>query len=203
MAVRDVTVRSAMILANQCGLHRSELGKNRCSLFRGRSYHAFPSVKIYRIHRRQILPIDLQRAWDFFWTPHNLEGMTPGYLNFRITCDTPDRAYSGLIITYRIAAVAGIPMTWVTEIKHVIEPYQFVDEQRLGPFRFWHHQHRFREVPGGIEMEDIVHYVMRAGWIGRVVHCCFIRARLEHIFDFRRDYLARLFGVCRHEQSPG
>ena len=123
--------------------------------------------------------------------------MTPEFLNFRITCETPDRAYSGLIITYRIAAVAGIPMTWVTEIKHVIEPYQFVDEQRLGPFRFWHHQHRFRPVPGGVEMEDSVHYVMRGGCLGRLVHFSFIRARLERIFDFRRDYLDSYFGARR------
>jgi len=150
-------------------------------------------MKVYRIHRRQVLPIDLERAWTFFWTPHNLEAMTPSFLNFRITSDLSDGAYSGLIITYRIAAVAGIPMTWVTEIKHVNEPFMFVDEQRLGPFRFWHHQHRFREVPGGIEMEDIVHYVMRLGWLGQLVHRIFIRRRLEHIFDFRCAYLNERF----------
>jgi len=151
-------------------------------------------MNVYRIHRRQVLPIDLNQAWEFFWTPHNLEAMTPPFLNFSITSEVPDRTYNGLIITYRIAAVAGIPVTWVTEIKHVVEPYQFVDEQRLGPFRFWNHQHRFRTVPDGIEMEDIVHYVMRMGWIGRLVHRFFIRRRLERIFDFRRDYLRARFG---------
>lgn len=151
-------------------------------------------MKIHRIHRRQTLPIDLQHAWDFFWTPHNLQAMTPAFLNFRLTSDVPGRAYAGLIITYRIAAVAGIPMTWVTEIKHVSEPNQFVDEQRLGPFRFWHHLHRFHLAPGGVEMEDVVHYAMPAGWLGDLVHRCFIRARLERIFDFRRDYLEHLFG---------
>jgi ligand-binding SRPBCC domain-containing protein len=159
-------------------------------------------MKVYRIHRRQFLPIDLAQAWDFFWTPHNLEAMTPPFLNFRITCDLPDKTYNGLIITYRIAAVAGIPMTWVTEIKHVVEPYQFVDEQRLGPFRFWNHQHRFREVPGGIEMEDIVHYVMRFGWVGELVHHLFIRRRLTQIFDFRRDFLGRKFASPDRAPPP-
>lgn len=151
-------------------------------------------MKIHQIHRRQFLPLSLDQAWDFFWTPRNLESMTPPFLNFRILSEVPERTYNGLIIIYRIAAVAGIPMTWVTEIKHVVEPHQFVDEQRLGPFRFWNHQHRFRAVPGGIEMEDTVHYAMRLGWIGRLAHRLFIRRRLDAIFDFRRDHLDTLFG---------
>ena len=153
-----------------------------------------PNMKVYCIRRRQRLPIDLTEAWAFFWTPRNLEAMTPPFLHFHIESEVPDRTYNGLIIIYRIAAVAGIPMTWVTEIKHVVEPFQFVDEQRIGPFRFWNHQHRFRVAPGGVEIEDIVHYAMRAGWIGRAVHWLFIGRRLERIFDFRRDYLAARFG---------
>lgn len=153
-------------------------------------------MKLYRIHRTQVLPISLETAWEFFWTPHNLQAITPEFLHFRITSEVPDQAYNGLIITYRIAAVAGVPMTWVTEIKHVAAPFQFVDEQRLGPFRFWHHLHRFREVDGGVELEDIVHYVMPAGWLGRILHAVFIRTRLERIFDFRREYLTERFGAC-------
>ena len=99
----------------------------------------------------------------------------------------PEEIYDGLIITYRIAAVAGTPLTWVTEIKHVEPLRQFVDEQRIGPYRFWHHLHRFRAVEGGIEMEDIVHYVMPFGWLGWLAHTVFVRDRLWAIFDFRRD----------------
>lgn len=148
-------------------------------------------MKVYCLRRRQVLPIPLEQAWPFFSMPHHLEEITPAFLRFQITSEVPEEVYSGLIITYRIAAVAGIPTTWVTEIKHVEAPTQFIDEQRLGPFRFWHHQHRFREVEGGIEMEDIVHYMMPFGWLGRLVHTLFIRARLEAIFDFRRDHLAQ------------
>jgi len=159
-------------------------------------------MKVYRLHRKQILPISLQDAWPFFSTPRNLAEITPPFLNFHITSQVPDDIYSGLIITYRIAAVAGIPMTWVTEIKHVQAPYQFVDEQRIGPFRFWHHQHRLREAEGGIEMEDIVHYVMPWGWFGRLVHALFIRDRLETIFDFRRDCLAQRWKVPPRSPAP-
>jgi len=143
--------------------------------------------------RRQFISLDLEAAWHFFSTPRNLEAITPSYLNFHITSDVPEEIHAGLIITYRIAAVAAVPMDWVTEIKHVERLRQFVDEQRMGPFRFWFHLHRFTAVEGGIEMEDCVHYVMPWGWLGRMVHTLFIRRRLEHIFDFRRDYLTQRF----------
>lgn len=98
--------------------------------------------------------------------------------------------YAGLIITYRIAAVAGIWMTWVTEIRHLEQPYRFVDEQRIGPYRFWFHEHCFQAVAGGLEMEDKVYYTMPWCWLGELVHVLFVRRRLQAIFDFRRDYLA-------------
>lgn len=147
-------------------------------------------MKTYTLRRSQFIPISPDEAWPFFSTPRNLEAITPAFLNFRITSEVPEDIYSGLIITYRIAAVAGVPMTWVTEIKHVEPLSRFVDEQRVGPFRFWFHEHRFQPVEGGIQMDDTVHYVMPWGWLGELVHSVFIRQRLEAIFNFRRDYLA-------------
>lgn len=152
-------------------------------------------MKIYTLTRKQQLPISLEQAWPFFSAPSNLEQITPPFLRFQITSEVPEEIYPGLIITYRIAAVMGIPMVWVTEIKHLISLHQFVDEQRIGPFRFWHHLHRFREVDGGVEMEDIVHYAMPWGVLGRLVHLLFIRGRLNAIFDFRREYLEEFFSL--------
>jgi ligand-binding SRPBCC domain-containing protein len=150
-------------------------------------------MPIHQLTRKQFIPISLEEAWPFFSTPRNLEAITPGFLNFRITSAVPEEIHSGLIITYQIAAVAGVPMTWVTEIKHVVPLHRFVDEQRIGPFRFWFHEHRFDAVPGGIEMTDIVHYVMPWIWLGELVHAVFIRRRLNAIFDFRRAYIAKLW----------
>lgn len=157
-------------------------------------------MKIHRLSRTQQLPIDLDAAWRYFWTPLNLQQMTPEFLHFRLTSEVPPTIHPGLILTYSIAAIAGIPMTWVTEIKHVVGPSdtrdgvcQFVDEQRLGPFRFWHHLHRFTPNADGVRMEDIVHYVMPWGWLGESVHQLFIRHRLRQIFEFRRNYLDGLF----------
>lgn len=150
-------------------------------------------MTIHHLYRKQFLALSIEEAWPFFSSPANLELITPEFLHFRITSKVPDDLYSGLIITYQIAAVANIPMTWVTEIKHVIPDRQFIDEQRLGPFHFWHHLHRFTPVEGGIEMEDSVYYVMPYGWLGRAIHAVFIRKRLNRIFDFRRDYLDQRF----------
>ena len=119
--------------------------------------------------------------------------MTPGFLRFEILSEVPPTVFNGLMIGYRIRAVAGIPMTWLTEIKHVIEGEQFVDEQRIGPFRFWFHEHRFIAASGGIEMIDRVHYVMRGGALGALAHALFVRKRLESIFAFRRQFLDQRF----------
>jgi len=150
-------------------------------------------MSIHNLTRKQFIPISLEEAWPFFSTPRNLEAITPEFLNFRITSAVPEEIYSGLIITYQISAVAGVPMTWVTEIKHVVPLHCFVDEQRIGPFRFWFHEHRFEAVPGGIEMTDIVHYVMPWSWIGELVHRIFIHRRLNAIFNFRHNYIASLW----------
>jgi ligand-binding SRPBCC domain-containing protein len=168
-----------------------------------RDYAADPHrMKIHRLYRTQQLCIEPEAAWRYFWSPLNLQQMTPEFLHFRITSEVPPAIHPGLIISYRITAVAGIPMTWVTEIKDVIGPAdtrdgvcQFVDEQRLGPFRFWHHLHRLTPSVDGVQIEDIVHYVMPWGWLGEVVHRVFIRRRLCRIFEFRRDYLDGLFRV--------
>ena len=152
-------------------------------------------MTVHLLTRKQFIPISLDEAWPFFSTPRNLEAITPDFLNFRITSNVPEEIYSGLIITYKIAAVARIPMTWVTEIKHVEVLYRFVDEQRIGPFRFWFHEHSFQAVSGGIEMTDIVHYQMPWGWVGELVHWVFIRQRLNAIFDFRRAFIEKLWPV--------
>lgn len=152
-------------------------------------------MKVHHLSRSQFIPISLEEAWPFFSTPRNLESLTPGFLHFRILSEVPDEIYSGLIISYKIAALLSIPMTWVTEIKHVVPLRQFVDEQRLGPFRFWFHEHRFTPVEGGIVMDDLVTYVMPMGVLGEIAHRLLIKRRLETIFDFRRTTITGLWSA--------
>ena len=148
----------------------------------------------YRLQEVQRLPISLPEAWRFFSDPRNLPRITPPSLGLEVTSDLPGEMYPGMIITYRVRPVPWVPVGWVTEITHVREPSRFVDEQRCGPYRFWHHEHHFREVEGGVEMVDIVHYALPFGKIGKVCGGPLVRRRLEQIFAFRRRFLVREFG---------
>jgi ligand-binding SRPBCC domain-containing protein len=153
--------------------------------------------RLYRIQRTQHLPIDIRTAWDFFSDCRNLSKITPDYLDFRFAAEAPESMYEGLLITYKIRPVLGIPITWVTEITHIDEPSLFVDEQRLGPYRFWHHTHLFRPMAGGVEMEDIVHYALPFGPLGSALHLLRVKGQLEGIFNYRELVLKQLFGERR------
>lgn len=151
-------------------------------------------MKVYSIKQQQVLPITIPEAWEFFSSPHNLSAITPSHLNFQITgISGGDRVYAGQIIQYRIRLFPFVRVRWVTEITHVQEHRYFVDEQRFGPYALWHHQHHFREVPGGIEMTDEVCYAIPLGVLGRLVNQLFVRRELNAIFDYRRKILETIF----------
>lgn len=102
--------------------------------------------------------------------------------------------YPGMIVIYTVRPLLKIPITWVTEITHVAAPCFFVDEQRFGPYRFWHHEHHFREVGGEVEMQDNIHYALPRVPLAEAFHPI-VRIQLKQIFDFRRKVLANLFGT--------
>ena len=145
--------------------------------------------------------MSLDEAWKFFSSPANLKVITPSYMGFDITSGGNEPMYAGQIIQYMVTPVAGIKTKWVTEITHVKEPYYFVDEQRFGPYALWHHKHFFREIEGGVEMEDIVDYKLPFGILGQAVHPLMVRPKLEEIFNFRRKKLVELFGSYKKETA--
>lgn len=152
-------------------------------------------MSFYTLRRTQFLPISLDQAWDFFSSPDNLRAITPEYMDFNVTSIQPTpKMYEGQIITYTVKPVLGIPMRWMTEITHVESPVYFVDEQRIGPYVIWHHEHHFIPKNGGVEMTDIVNYVLPFGIFGRIAHALFIRKQLEGIFDYRIQVLEKKFG---------
>jgi ligand-binding SRPBCC domain-containing protein len=151
-------------------------------------------MKLYRLERSQRLAIPRDQAWTFFSDPRNLPRITPPWMAFRITNRLAERMHPGMIITYQVRVLPGLAVDWVTEITHVGEPEFFVDEQRFGPYRFWHHQHHFREIPGGTEVQDVVHYALPLDPAGRLVRQWLVAPRLERIFDFRSGVLRRRFG---------
>jgi ligand-binding SRPBCC domain-containing protein len=150
---------------------------------------------VHRLHRVQRLPISVQDAWEFFADPENLNAITPPELRFRLVSDLPDRVYPGLMIEYRLRPLFNIPMTWVTEITHVDRPHRFVDEQRVGPYHIWHHEHRFAAIEGGVEVDDLVHYALPFGPLGSLVEPILVGPRLAEIFDYRHRVIASRFGT--------
>lgn len=148
-----------------------------------------------QIIRKQSLPIPLNEAWSFFSNPKNLKTITPPFMGFEITSgNMSDKMYAGMIITYSVSPLFNIPMKWMTEIAHVHEPFFFVDNQKAGPFKFWHHQHFFKAIANGTEMTDIVNYSVGFGWFGRLVETIAVNRRVKEIFDFRYNKLVEVFG---------
>ena len=149
---------------------------------------------IHYLQREQIIPESLEKVWDYFSNPYNLNEITPLDMKFEIVSGGDVRMYEGQIIEYRVEFVRGLPSLWLTEITHVEEGSYFVDEQRVGPYRFWAHEHRFISVQGGVKMKDKVTYVAPFGPLGDLVTAMWIRRKLEGIFDYRHRKIAALFG---------
>lgn len=150
-------------------------------------------MKPFTLERNLTLPITLDQAWDFFSDPGNLVRITPPDMNFRITSPPCSDTYAGQIITYSVRPLLGIAVNWTTEITHVEKPNFFVDEQRFGPYRFWHHQHRFRKVTGGVEMHDLVHYLLHHDQLAGLINRLIVAPRLRRIFDYRGRILREIF----------
>lgn len=105
------------------------------------------------------------------------------------------KMYPGLIITYKVAPLFGIKLNWVTEITHVKDKEYFIDEQRFGPFAFWHHQHHFEKIDDGVLMHDTLHYSIGWGPIGVIVNAMVVNNKINKIFKFRYQKVAELFSV--------
>lgn len=156
-------------------------------------------MKLYYLYRKQKLNLSLEEAWEFFSSPNNLNKITPTYMGFDIKTDLRNqKMFAGMIIEYIVRPVFGIPMRWVTEISHVKEKEYFIDEQRFGPYKLWHHLHKFKLENGRLIMEDLVNYALPFGFLGSIAHNLFVRKKIEEIFDYRIKVLEELF----NEKKP-
>jgi ligand-binding SRPBCC domain-containing protein len=152
------------------------------------------SIRI--LNRTQYLPISVEAAWDFFSAPGNLPAITPPDLGFRVLSHPPASIYPGLMLRYSVRPLPGFRTTWVSEITHVRAPEYFVDEQRIGPYSLWHHEHRFHRSPGGVRVEDIIHYALPFGPLGDALAGSLVLRKLEAIFAYRSEILAKRFGTA-------
>ena len=156
-------------------------------------------MKTYLLKTEQAIPISLDKAWDFFSSPLNLAKITPDGMGFKVTSEysAETKMYAGMIITYKITPLFGIKMDWMTEITHVKDGEYFVDEQRFGPYALWHHEHHFKEIKGGVIMNDILNYAIPYGPIGRIANSILVKKQVTKIFAYREKAIEKMFGVYK------
>lgn len=150
---------------------------------------------MHLLEREIILNTHPEQVWEFLSTPINLNELTPPNLHFQVLSEVPEKMYNGLTILYEIKIPVFGKHRWLTEIKHIQEGAFFIDEQRLGPYRLWYHQHRIESFEDQkTRMLDSVCYQLPFGVIGSLVHKIWVKNMLEEIFDYRAKRLVELFG---------
>ena len=148
---------------------------------------------MYQMVYKQLIPTDMESCWRFFSAPNNLSAITPKKMNFRVLTPENNTIYPGQIIAYKVSPLLGISLRWVTEITYVEPGKYFVDEQRIGPYRLWHHEHHFEQKEEGIYMTDKISYQLPFGFLGRFVHLLLVKRQLELLFNYRKKAIEQYF----------
>lgn len=155
-------------------------------------------MAFYQFRKSLEINAPIAEVWDFISSPKNLKEITPDYMGFDITTKgLPEKMYEGMIIAYEVRPLLSIKTTWVTEITKVKEQRYFVDEQRIGPYKLWHHQHFLEPTDQGTLMKDIVSYQPPLGALGKIANALFIKSKLEEIFDYRTEAVKKKFGKSK------
>ena len=143
----------------------------------------------FRMNAELLLPKKVDELFPFFATARNLEELTPPLLNFRIATPGEIQMSVGTVIDYNLR-VHGLPLRWKSLISLWDPPYQFVDEQLKGPYRYWIHRHSFEDRGTETLVHDSVRYQVYGG---RLIHDLFVKRDLIKIFTFRQEKLLELF----------
>ncbi|MDQ6610290.1 MAG: SRPBCC family protein [Bacteroidota bacterium] len=157
--------------------------------------------KVYSLYSKQTVPGSIEEVWAFFSDAKNLLAVTPPHLNLKVTNEVYGATvYPGQVMTYMVKPLFGIPLAWMTEITHVESLVYFVDEQRKGPYKLWHHQHHFKKIKDGVEIIDLVHYRLPFGILGNLANSLFVKSELIKIFTYRYQKVIELFGKWEGEK---
>lgn len=152
-------------------------------------------MKVYSKKSQQYIHASIDECWTFFSNPDNLAKITPKSMAFLVTDFDNKNMYEGQIIQYKIKPLLGIKLSWLTEITKVKEGSYFIDEQRFGPYAFWHHKHFFEPTENGVKMTDVVHYAIPFGFIGRIANALIVKNKLNEIFDYREKKVNEIFNL--------
>ena len=151
-------------------------------------------MKLYKIQQSIKLPISREEAWAFLSDPKNLQKLMPNDMGFDILSGAEHKVYTGQLIEYNVIPFKGFKTKWVTEITHVQKPDYFVDIQLYGPYKLWHHKHFITSIERGVLIEDLVHYRIPFGLLGKILHPLIVKPKLENIFNVRTEKMHQLFG---------
>jgi ligand-binding SRPBCC domain-containing protein len=153
-------------------------------------------MSFYQFERTQKVNASMEEVWNFISSPANLKKITPEYMGFDIISkNIPEKMYEGMLINYKVSPLLNIKTNWVTEITHIKEGHFFIDEQRVGPYKIWHHQHFLEPIPNGVLMKDIVSYVPPCGFLGALANQLVIKNKLKQIFEYRKVALEKRYGA--------
>ena len=148
----------------------------------------------YQINKEQVINCKIDELWEFVTSPKNLELITPDEMKFEVKSGNQDeKIYPGMIIAYKVSPLLNLKMDWVSEITQVKKNHIFVDEQRLGPYKLWHHLHIFEDNGEFVVMKDIVTYIPPFGFLGDIANYFFIKKKLKYVFDYRFDLMEKMF----------
>ncbi len=142
---------------------------------------------------RQWIPGTMEQVFNFFSSAHNLERITPPWLNFEVLTPRDVEIRAGTLIDYRLK-IHGVPVKWRTLIESWEPGRSFVDTQLKGPYRKWHHTHLFEPLQGGVLITDRVLYRVPFSFVGRVVAGGWVRRDVGQIFKYRKKVIREIFG---------
>jgi ligand-binding SRPBCC domain-containing protein len=145
----------------------------------------------FLLRREQWIPRPIEDVFAFFADAGNLGLITPPWLNFEFLTPRPIALHAGARIRSRLRW-HGLALGWLAEIRRWQPPSEFVDVQVRGPYRLWHHTHRFEPAAGGTRMRDEVRNRLPLGPLGRVAHAWRVRSDLEAIFDHRARRISEI-----------
>ncbi len=147
---------------------------------------------IHTLTASQVVPVDVDRAWDFFSRPENLGRLTPPSMAFEMRTDRPEMT-EGELIDYTVRPLLGIRLPWRTRIEGLFPPFRFRDVQLRGPYRYWEHTHVLTPVDGGTRIDDRIDYEVPFGPIGEILQRLVVRAALERVFRYRARAIESIF----------
>jgi ligand-binding SRPBCC domain-containing protein len=149
---------------------------------------------MYRFEQQQLIKADLDQVWKFFSNPRNLQKLMPEDMGFQTIDEVPESMYPGLLLRYKVAPLMGIKLPWTSRIEFIEDRKYFVDTQSEGPFRYWHHEHRFEETEEGTMAIDILHYRLPLEPLSKLFHGSIVKKKLDIIFQTRISKTSDIFG---------